>query len=71
MKMCITKLVKRMHQEQKVAMQRETTEVAVETTTTPAGEIVEDQEISIEQDIQGEVETQECTNLTTKLTLLK
>ena len=69
--MCITKLVKRMHQEQKVAMQRETTEVAVETTTTPAGEIVEDQEISIEQDIQGEVETQECTNLTTKLTLLK
>lgn len=61
-KLRITKLAERTCQEQKTPTQWEAIEAAVDTITAPAEEIVE--EISMDQDIQGEVETQERTDLT-------
>lgn len=42
-----------------------------ETTTTPTEETTEGQEMSIEQDIQGEAEIEACMNPTPKSTQLK
>lgn len=75
-KMCIVKVVERKSHEQEAATQgkavEETTiENMVQTTTMPTEETEEGQELFTKQDIQGESETQECMDLTTKVTQLK
>lgn len=75
-KLHIMKLVERKCQEQDAAMQRkmvEATEIEhmEQTTSTPTKATEEGQEISMEQDIQGEEETLEYMDLTKKLTQLK
>lgn len=75
-KLCITKLVERKRQKQDAATQKRIAEAAViehmvRTIAVPTDETEEGQEMSMEQNIHGEEETPECTNLTTKLTQIK